>query len=199
MSLTPNGLTVNALTFDCLPVRLPAHSHRIKKQHHRAASAFLAKHGGVPPARGSNPGEDGGGDRQASVTSVREEAPFTGVPGALQQRKFMSLIDTKQPQHPLLMAQHVGGEEEDEEAVVGVDESDGMGSEDIEPECYHEIHAIPLLDPVLDKQARRMGRGKGGSWGNAGQQRTGHGWVCVSSLGRDGAGSDGQPGSFWCV
>lgn len=21
-------------------------------------------------------------------------------------------------------------------------------------ECYHEIHAIPLLDPVLDKQVR---------------------------------------------
>lgn len=123
------------------------------------------------------------------MTSVREEAPFTGVPGALQQRKFMSLIDTKQPQHPqhpLLMAQHVGGEEEDEEAVVGVDESDGMGSEDIEPECYHEIHAIPLLDPVLDKQARRMGMGKGGVWGNA-ERKTGHGWVCVSSMGRERA------------
>lgn len=125
------------------------------------------------------------------MTSVREEAPFTGVPGALQQRKFMSLIDTKQ--HPLLMAQHVGGEDEDEEAVVGVDESDGMGSEDIEPECYHEIHAIPLLDPVLDKQARRMGRGKGGSWGSTGQRRKGmDGSVSLAWEGKEQGERDSQ-------
>ena len=32
------------------------------------------------------------------------------------------------------------------------DDGDGDLSEDEDMECYHEIHAIPLLDPVLDKQ-----------------------------------------------
>jgi hypothetical protein len=27
---------------------------------------------------------------------------------------------------------------------------------DDDVECYHEIHAIPLLDPVLDKQVRGL-------------------------------------------
>lgn len=34
-----------------------------------------------------------------------------------------------------------------------LEEEDGMEGDD-EQECYHEVHAIPLLDPVLDKQVR---------------------------------------------
>lgn len=52
----------------------------------------------------------------------------------------------------------------DEEALEAVDEEGEPGNvggtyddeeeeeEDADVECYHEIHAIPLLDPVLDKQ-----------------------------------------------
>jgi hypothetical protein len=40
-------------------------------------------------------------------------------------------------------------DEDDDEIYEDEDDLDDM---DDEPECYHELHAIPLLDPVLDQQ-----------------------------------------------
>jgi hypothetical protein len=90
---------------------------------------------------------------------------------SLANRKFMTLLSTKGPSplnregtHPNLMIieetvknlSRLGRHEADEESEVMVEgeEADDYKEEieEEEVECYHEIHAIPLLDPVLDKQ-----------------------------------------------
>lgn len=107
--------------------------------------------------------------RTAMAVSMSGGADLAlGAPG-LSQRKFMSLIDnqpkvskqagqmlSREPTNAALtiaeesvrnMSPSGRQEEEDDYDDFDVDED-----EDEEFECYHEIHAIPLLDPVLDKQ-----------------------------------------------
>ena len=60
---------------------------------------------------------------------------------------------------------------------------------DADVECYHEIHAIPLLDPVLDKQVR----GGVTSEGQAGSERD----RCCSQGGGEGRSSTPQHCIRW--
>lgn len=97
---------------------------------------------------------------------------LSGSPRGLANRKFMTLIDKtsssknmasplsnppREPANPnLTIAEEsvrklsrsgrheVEEESEEDDFIQEVDEE--------EIECYHEVHAIPLLDPVLDKQ-----------------------------------------------
>lgn len=113
----------------------------------------------------------GSGGESGLVTDARRPSLLDMAPG-MQQRKFMSLLD-KQAQGQSVAKRHAGdtpqqsisGAADDGVKVGGAaaggvavgaagDEDDDEDDADLElePECYHELHAIPLLDPVLDKQ-----------------------------------------------
>ena len=136
-------------------------------------SPFVAPDGSV---RGGStlPGAPSDPNQPSSLSQAMADLGGPNMP----QRKFVSLLGQRAAAtlqnapgldgHAPLTAQAsvtsggsdsglLSGIEEDKEVAdgAGIDEgsfSDDEYEVDDDVECYHEIHAIPLLDPVLDKQ-----------------------------------------------
>ena len=73
-------------------------------------------------------------------------------------RKYMPLIESRMQQQRLSpMADVDGGFAHQRGSSRDINSHGDNGfiledSYDEEQQCFHEVHAIPLLDPVLDKQ-----------------------------------------------
>ncbi|GLC43345.1 hypothetical protein PLESTB_001337700 [Pleodorina starrii] len=107
-----------------------------------AAAAAVSAGGGAAPAGGT-----GGSFTAAGGTSKTLPPQHSHLTNAGQNRRFMTLMQSaerqQQPSFTASVNSFTAGEGEKFEARPV-----GPGQE----ECWHDISAIPLLDPVLDKQ-----------------------------------------------
>ncbi len=80
--------------------------------------------------------------------------PVTSVPASVEDDAHSVTAFGGAPAVPALVGRESGSTPPGGGAALDEYEEDDY-EENVE--CYHEVHAIPLLDPVLDKQVRMLG------------------------------------------